>query len=311
MSIYSALAISAPTVAYTSLHQVKKGVATKGYVKTMQEMHQMIRAESEKVEQIWKNHVQELSASSVQTTRGNLSQFLTLPLDTDVKEIHRILGDQVAQLSRQLAPVKRFGVISSTEGRIVWEREQNAVIRQIIDRGRDHLMQLGFQVGKTGTDIFESQFIVEGGLNLDIIEHIVRDRIGTYAHPHGKHIEEFGSMAFAAHNLVLLHGAMDGSPFKYEAAIHFSKEGQQYVPFLKKLAEVFEHLQQEYRFDHMSLWQRKLGLGGGTEFNVRVRCHDKKAIKDFVLGIAKIEDKEGICNLLVKSGYLIIKEQVH
>src|SRR5512140_4003284 len=101
MSIYSALSINMPVINYSAVHQMKKGGDEKEYVKTTQEMHRMVRSESEKVAQAWKANLAEITATSVQSTRGTLSQFLTLPLETDMKEIYRILEDQIGNLLGQ------------------------------------------------------------------------------------------------------------------------------------------------------------------------------------------------------------------
>jgi hypothetical protein len=308
MSIYSALSTNAPVITYSALHQAKKGIEPKEYIKTLQEMHKMVRTESQKVAESWKIFLQEASASSVQTVRGTLSQFLTLPLDTDVKEIHRILGDQFAHLLKQTLPNTKVGVIASTEGRFVWEREQNTVLQALHTRGREYLKKLKFKVTESSPDIFESDFVIEGGLNLDIIEHIVRDRMGIYGTAHGRHTEESDTFVFAAHNLVYHQGSLEQGDVKYEAAIHFTKGKPQYDPFRKELAELLDAIQSEFQFGHISMWQRKLGLGAGTEFNIRARTNDRKMIKEAILAIAKGQGKDLVRDPLIKQGKMLIRE---
>ena len=308
MSIYSALSVDVPIITYSVLHQMRKGIEAKAYLKTTQEMHRMVHAETEKINELWKNHLADVSASSVQTTRGTLSQFLTLPLDTDIKEIHRILGEQIGQLLKQTLPPMRLGVVASTEGKFIWEREQNATLRTLLSRGEAYLKKMKFKPAEAGLEIFESDFVVDGGINLDIIEHIVRDRMGIYATAHGHHLEETDAFVFAAHNQVYHQGTPEGGTSKFEAILHFAKGKPQYEEFRKELAKVLDALQKEFHFEHLSVWQRKLGLGAGAEFNVRIRSNEKKTIKDAILAISKHHGKSLVHDPLVEEGHLLLKE---
>jgi hypothetical protein len=308
MSIYSALSIEAPVIVYSILHQMKKGVGEKEYTKTIRDMHTMVHAETEKVAEVWRTNLAEITASSVQTTRGTLSQFLTLPLDTDLKEIHRILEDQIGHLLKQTLPTSKVGVITSTEGKFLWEREQGAVLSAFQDRGRDYLKKLKFKVGDEDQYVFESNYFVEGGLNLDIIEHIVRDRMGIYATAHGQHTRQTEPYVFAAHNLTYLKGSLQTGDSKYEAVLHFGKGKTQYAPFRRGLFELLDNVQNDLRMSHCSVWQRKLGLGAGTEFNIRMRAGDRKTLKEFILSFAKGAEKNPIYSPVIVNGHLVLKE---
>jgi hypothetical protein len=308
MSIYSVLSMEVPVVAYSVLHQMKKGVGEKEYTKTIHDMHTVVRTESANVVEAWRNHLRELTASSVQTTRENLSQFLTLPLDTDMKEIHRILEDQIGQLLKQALPVARIGVVTSTEGKFFWEREQSALLQSLLSRGKEYLKKLKFKTKDEDQCIFESDYFVESGLNLDVIEHIVRDRMGIYAAPHGQHTRQTDRYVFAAHNLAYLHGSLETGDSKYEAVIHFAKGKVQYAAFRKGIAELLDSVKNESELPHLSMWQRKLGLGAGTEFNIRMRARDRKMVKDSILAFAKGAEKNPLNLPIIKSGSLVTKE---
>ena len=308
MSIYSALSMEVPVVAYSVLHQMKKGIGEKEYTKTIHDMHTMVRTESANVVEAWKNHLRDLTASSVQTTRGNLSQFLTLPLDTDMKEIYKILEDQIGQLLKQALPVARIGIVTSTEGKFFWEREQNTLLQSMLLRGKDYMKKLKFRTKDEDQYIFESDYFVESGLNLDVIEHIVRDRMGIYAAPHGPHTKQADPFVFAAHNLVYLHGSLETGDSKYEAVIHCAKGNVQYVPFRKGITELLDSVKSESELPHCSVWQRKLGLGSGTEFNIRMRARDRKMVKDSIMAFAKGAEKNPMYLPIIKNGALVTKE---
>jgi hypothetical protein len=295
-------------MAYSILHQIRKGTGEKEYQKTMTEFHRAVFEESDQIDALWKHNVNELASSAVQATRGTLMQFLTLPLDTDVKEIHRILKDHYLQFASQLFPDSRLGISSSVEGRVVFETDHHSVLQKMMRRGKEYLKEMGFAFNKDELSIYESRFFVEGGINLDMIEHIVRDRMGIYLSVHGKHLEQHSSRVFSAHNLVDHKGTLNPNQSKFEGAIHFSKGKQQYAQFRKKIGETLESLQSEYKFDSVSMWQRKLGLGLGSEFNIRIRSNEKRTIRESILHMAKSGDKETILEPMIKNGQLVMKE---
>jgi hypothetical protein len=308
MSIYSALSLEVPVIAYSVLHQMKKGIADKDYTKTIRDMHATVRSESDQVTKVWMSHLAEITASSVQTTRGTLSQFLTLPLDTDKKEIYRILEDQIGQLFKQTLPVSKIGVVSSTEGKFLWEHEQSGALQKLQTKGKEYLKKLKFKPSDEDQNIFESNYFIESGLNLDIIEHIIRDRMGIYATAHGQHIRQAEPYAFAAHNLAYLKGSLDSAESKYEAAIYFSKGKTQYDPFRKGLFELLDNIQRELTLGHCSVWQRKLGLGAGSEFNMKIRAGDRKTLKEFIIALTKSVEKNPIYGPVIGNGHLLVKE---
>ncbi len=308
MSIYSALSIDIPVINYSVLHQVKKGTEAKEYAKTIHEMHRMVLAETDAINATWKSQLAEMTATSVQSTRGALSQFLTLPLDGDVREVQRILEDQLRLAYKQVLPKSKLGVIATSEGKFTWDREQNSLLQSLLTRGKEYLKKLKFRVAPSDGQIYESGFVVEGGFNLDVIEHIVRDRMGIYATAHGQHIQESEPFVFAAHNLALAHGTFDKAEARFEAAIHFSKGKSQYGPFRRELTDLLTTAQEELKLTHCSLWQRKLGLGAGTEFNIRLRDADKKGLREFVLMMSKAKDQPLAHAQLFENGQLLIKE---
>ncbi len=308
MSIYSALSIEVPVVVYSVLHQMKRGVGEKEYTETIRAMHSGVKSETSNIAQVWEHHLRELKATAVQATRGTLSQFLTLPLDSDTKEVQRILEDQLGQVLKQALPASNFGVLTSTEGKFIWEREQNSTLQALFARGKDYLARLKFRTKEEDSLIFESDYVVQGGLNLDIIEHMVRDRMGIYDAPHGPHTLESDSFVFGAHNLVFQRGTLDAGESTFEAVLHFSKGKVQYAPFRKSLTEIIETVADESELANCSLWQRKLGLGGGTEFNIRMKARDRRVIKEFLGRLGKKVEKNPDLAPVTGKGALLLKE---
>ena len=76
MSIYKVLSLDIPVLAYSVLHQPRKTVKTKEYAKSLLGLRTKLMEESQKIQTAWQNYLSEMTAKTVQTTRGNLSQFL-------------------------------------------------------------------------------------------------------------------------------------------------------------------------------------------------------------------------------------------
>ncbi|RPI00816.1 MAG: hypothetical protein EHM64_16630, partial [Ignavibacteriae bacterium] len=109
MSIYDVLSFEIPVLAYSVLHQPRKTVTAKEYAKSLTVFRTEFNDESEKIKTSWQNYLTDVTAKTVQTTRGNLSQFLSTPIQSDAGEIQHILSDQFSQIVEQLLPKANYG----------------------------------------------------------------------------------------------------------------------------------------------------------------------------------------------------------
>lgn len=308
MSIYAALKFPIPVMAYCALHQVKGGTDPEDYKKTMQDLHRLLREQTENINKHWDAYCAEVQERMIQTTRGLLSPFLTTPLKSDNDEIRQILRDQILDYSRQLMPRQRYGVLKAREARILMGHEGTGLTRKLLTSGKAYLKELQFQTGKNSEDIFESAFLIEGGMNFDVIEHLVRDRIGIYTPVHGKHIKEFDAYAYTAYNLVFSSESKPVEP-TYEASIYFSKGSTHYEPFRNALSGLLTELSSLGWVSSVSAWQRKLGLGVGREFVLRVFLNEVDKIQSLVDRIAADRGKPFVKDAMV-GGHLLLKELV-
>src|SRR5450759_1904222 len=104
MSIYNVLSFEIPMIAYSVLHQHKKTVTEKEYARSLHSLRSELNKETERIKLAWENHISDLTSKSVQATRGNLSQFLSTPIQSDTGEIQKIMREQIIQTSEQLLP---------------------------------------------------------------------------------------------------------------------------------------------------------------------------------------------------------------
>lgn len=308
MSIYAALKFPIPVMAYCALHQVKGGKDPEDYKKTMQDLHRLLREQTEGIQKHWDAYCSEAQERTVQATRGLLSPFLTTPLQSDSDEIRQILKDQIVDYGRQLIPGHRYGVVKARETRILNDYEGTGLTRKLLLSGKAYLKELQFQTGKNSLDVFESSFQIEGGMNFDVIEHLVRDRIGIYTPVHGKHIKEFDAYAYAAYNLIFNPEPKTMKP-AYEASIYFSKGSTHYEPFRNGLSDLLTDLSSLAWVISVAAWQRKLGLGVGREFVLRVFFTEEDKVLNLVDMIAANAGKAFVKDAIL-GGHLLLKEIV-
>jgi hypothetical protein len=281
MSIYNALSIDIPLIGYSIFHQSKKTVSPKEYSKYVLHLHRDIVEESTALLQKWTLFLNGLREKSIQSTRGGLSQFLSTPLQTDMNEIERIIGDQLQRIAQQVLDPGDYGSIGSFCYKVLFEKQSLSDSGALLNQGKKYLRDLGFNLGSSKSSILESIFLINGGQNLDLLEHIIRDRIGVFTGSHGKHVGQFQNGAFSIANATLLWGDEQHRLCKFEAAIHFSKRKGNYDELRQKIRDAAGNVvKTNKQVKQIWLWQRKLGLGAISEFTLRIRAQDKAVLKD-------------------------------
>jgi len=159
-------------------------------------------------------------------------------------------------------------------------------------------------------------FVVKGARNFDTLEHIVRDIVGIYGKTHGKHITEFEEYCYCLYNRVYQGegNPADGwMPGFREANFYFSKPNPEvikYAPFREELVTEMIRLGEALEDLSVTLWQRKLGLGVGVEFVLRLLCESDEEIDRVVDWLVHDCSSSMVGDLLVSNGALVVKEAV-
>ncbi len=312
MSTYSILNAPVPTISYSILHQPGSSALVDEYVGTIRELHAVVIRESDALTAAYQKSVRETITRESQALRGALGEFLAMPVRSDTASVQKIFGESFERYQEQVVGTGPLGVIRSYEGRVVEPGFQKAAERKLVVKGRSYLKGLGFARGKAGADVFESVFLVQGGMNLDLLEHIIRDRVGIYGPTHGRHLEQAGRYLFAAYNLVGSWGARaDILAGQFEAALYFSKPAMPYDTFRGGLLGALEVLVKEKPVRQVSLWQRKLGLGRGSEFILRCTAASTGDIGDVLGWLGRCHEPAFLKSALMSRGQLVVKELVH
>jgi hypothetical protein len=308
MSIYNVLSIDIPIIAYTVLHQHTSKITPKEHAKSLSNLRTALQGETRRIKLAWENHINEITAKMVQTSRGNLSQFLSTPLQSDSGEIQQIIKDQIIQTSEQLLPNILYGLADGYDAKYIFDTQQSEIPKPQMSKGRSYIQKAGFKTGKSCTSVYESLYIVQGGSNLDILENMVRNGISIYNSVHEKKVSEFETMVCSLQNLLFSDGNYNSLFDRFELQVNFVKGNETYSAFHKELSESIKYFRTEIHHLNVSIWQRKLGLGIGEEYTLRILTKDRSTLRSAIAVTQKFaKDKNPVSNV-IRTGSWLIKE---
>lgn len=308
MSIYKALSTEVPIIGYSVIHQHKKSITVKEYTHLLLDLRDRLKEESLRIKSLLDNYVSDLSAKTVQATRGNLSQFLTTPIQTDTDEIRNILRDQFIHTSEQILSSVTYGIVGGYESKYITDLKLGDMPKPRIARGRSYFQKVGFKIAKNTSTIFESLYFIQGGSNLDILEYIVRNESDVSNSAHDKKIKQVDSMVCSLYNLLFLDGMLDLDMDKFELQINFTKGTMPYPLFNQELRESMKFFRIEIHNLNVSVWQRKLGLGTGEEYILRIRTKDRFTLRSAISVMKRYLKERNAISDSIGDGNWFIKE---
>jgi hypothetical protein len=298
-----------PTMGYAIFHQPRQGVGREAYEENLRELHARVTEEAAALAQLARKVRADLADRESSFLRSSLSQFLHTPLRSDEVDVRRLLGDTLERAIGRALTADDGALLWSSVGEVLHPSGGRAAEKRLAGAGRAYVEALGFLWGKAEPPVYESLFVVRGGSGLDALEHIVRDRIGIGEPPHGVHVSYFSRAAYALHNLVLERSDGAASTDHSEIAVFLEKPGVSYGEFRDGFARIVDRLMEEMRPQGVDLWQRKLGLGSGAEFVLRIRCAPARAAET-LSWIAGVGPDDAAGKALVEDGRVVIKARV-
>ena len=198
------------------------------------------------------------------------------------RETHR-LAEELARLElggarpdanfRPQADPLRYPPLDSRQYRCLFPDLGGPALLRHLPEGKKYLQGLGFTPGKPGA-LQETEFHLWGSPSLDFIEIAVRDIVGIDRGVHGKQIRALSAAGFMLRNVVLELGERKPLPCHW-AVFYFEKPGTpgtiSYDIFRAALRTLLEDHLERGSYPYACLHQRKLGLGRGAEFCLRVQ----------------------------------------
>jgi hypothetical protein len=196
----------------------------------------------------------------------------TLKLAAALRELEASSGDGPRDSFRPQADPMRYPPLDSRQYRFLFPDLGGASLLRHLPEGKKYLEGLGFSPGQPGT-LQETEFYLSGSPALDFIEIAVRDIIGIDRGVHGKQIRAVSGAGFILRNRLMELGARQEAG--QWAVLYFEKPGApgtiSYDIFRAALRTLLEDHLERATCPYACLHQRKLGLGRGAEFSLRIQ----------------------------------------
>ncbi len=178
--------------------------------------------------------------------------------ESTMREFHRALHAETRALRAELGAPENAGV--------VWSRETRFALTP---RAAAYYASLSLPVANPPR-LYELAVGVDGAVNLDVLEHIVRDRIGIYRSVHGRHVDEHATFVVNARNLVHATRHAAGARHGWTAVVSCTKPFGESADFRTAFRHAIDRAQAAHGDVSLELWERKLGLGRGLDVTLRV-----------------------------------------
>ncbi|MGA9121111.1 MAG: hypothetical protein WB699_17230 [Bacteroidota bacterium] len=267
-------------VAYVIMHQAPGGQPQDDYLHSIRDLHRKVAGEESHLREAFEKLHTETIPREAQVLYGALSAFLVTPLKSDQAEVRALIAETLTRVAHAGSGDSFPGLLGMILSRIVPLHASDPEMIELRNAGSEYLSHLKFS--ENAGDVYESAFLVDGSAGLDVLEHIVRDRLGIYAGAHGKHLAQTSGWMFAAYNVVFAE-TLSASAQSFDARFWLNKPpAMHYDNFRLAIEEVLNDLKGVAGVAGLGLWQRKLGFGAGREFICRIACSDMAATESAI-----------------------------
>ncbi len=280
MSVYELLGQTVPRLAVSHVHQLPAGVSTRSHVRAMHERLARWNEESRKIDARWQEHVLDVTSKGVQTMRGNLLQFLTTPLQSDLQEIQRIISDQLLHAADQFVPKARLGLAGFRISRMAGEVQLPQPFSRFVARSRAYFKQAGFKIGKAQPDMLVEELLLEGGVAFDVFDLLqnglqlqeTKDSAPNLVFVDNS-INRCFVLVFSTHNNVPTQAKHE---YRLSVLLRDANRQAQALDLEKSVRSVSEGSGS----GEISLWRSRLAAG---EMTVSIRDNDRGKAKDLLV----------------------------
>ncbi len=274
MDVYRALNADVPQLLFTVLHQAGPTIADADFTRTVTALHEDIRQQAREVGQELQQWLQQQARQEAEETARKLQRLGLLAETASVEAVQQAVERDLRRFAGRVGSESVLGMQGSGEEVFAEETPLDADLSKRVADGREYMASLGFNPGQG--PLHEAWLLFRGSLHYDVMEHVVRDRMGIYKGSHGDHIEYVGRTSFGTYNLIYelgegLTADLSSDTQTQEVTFAFSKGPVHYSDFRRDTSALMEHIAQQINLLHASFWQRKLGLGTGKEFVLRLR----------------------------------------
>ena len=312
MDVYRAINADVPQLLFTVLHQAGPTVSNEDFTRTVTALHVEIRRQAREVGEALQQWLQQQARQEAEETARKLQRQGLLAETASIEAAQQAVERDFRRFANRVGSESLLGMQGSGEEVFSETMPLDADLAKRVADGHEYMASLGFKPGQG--PLHEAWLLFRGSLHYDVMERVVRDRMGIYKGTHGAHIENVARTSFGTYNLIYQLGeslAADpsGDAQTQEVTFAFSKGPVHYSDFRRDTSALMEQVGQQTSLAHASFWQRKLGLGTGKEFVLRLRVPaGEEALREVieVLANAGRVGKETI----IKRGKMLLGRRV-
>lgn len=309
MSTYTLMSSEIPTLAYSVIQQETSELSEGDFLKRLKERNSKILAETNALDSALRKFLADTTIKESQTLRGMLSPFLQTPISSDDADVGEMLREALERYGDQILDPGHTGIKHMTVGKLIFPSFKKTREKKLLANGRLYLQELGFDVAGDKGELLETVFIVEGAKNLDVLEFLLKERMppdmsmedGVRIHRSQRTLQ---NLLYAGGNLAW----KPQSQSRTEVSISFSRPDLKYASFRLGLMEGVQKLQEHFLPVHLSLWQRKLGLGAGREFELRVIAGSAEIALETLLWLETYKEHRFLKEAVIDHGCLLTRE---
>ncbi len=274
MDVYRALNADVPQLLFTVLHQAGPTIAEEDFTRTVTALHLDIRKQAREVGEELQQWLQQQTRQEAEETARKLQRLGLLAETASVEAVQQVVERDLRRFAGRVGSESMLGMQGSGEEAFSETMPLDADLAKRVADGHEYMASLGFKPGQG--PLHEAWLLFRGSLHYDVMERIVRDRLGIYRGTHGAHIENIARTSFGTYNLIYQLGEpltadLVGDVLTQEVTLAFSKGPVHYSDFRRDTSALMEQVGERINLLHASFWQRKLGLGTGKEFVLRLR----------------------------------------
>ena len=310
MSIHGELGIPAQLTSYSILRQIPSTANLEEFRSSQRTTLARIRNESAALREAFQASLVETRMKFAQVAKGSLNQFLSTPIKSDNEDVQRIIKDAFEKYSEQILPTASVGIEAAWSAQVIsdsllvgGQAKISGIIRKMLTLGKRKLKESGFKLGRNPSNIFESVYLFDGGLNLDVLEFLLAKSLTSDDLPNAVDYARSSH-----HALISSVGASEQKISLWEASIIPAALDIPEAEFVAEMGKTFETLMKELNLHHLSLWKKKLSFGGEDPFVIRARAIPDNKLLFEVVKLLTSSASKVLGKGLTENGALVVKE---
>jgi hypothetical protein len=309
MDVYRALNADVPWLLFTVLHQAAPTVSQEDFTHMVTVLHRDIQQQMQMVGEELQHWLQKQFTQQAEETVQKLQRLAVLKEHVNLNQVQGALERDYTRLGKRIGSQSLLGLQASAEEIFSDDIPSDPdLARRVVD-GHAYLGSLGFPSGHGR--LYETWLLFRGSLHYDVLEHVVHNLSGILKDIEGSHTEH---LSISTYNLIYQIGEgltdeLANDTLTQEVTFAFDKGPQQYAAFRQEVSGLLEHLAEQMYLLHASFWQRKLGLGTGKEFMLRLRLPAGEEPLRKVISVISASGSVG-GEMIVKQGKLLVGRRV-